>query len=203
MPEASTIGLIAGSSVVAATLTQSITVVRDWFKRKRDAGYSALYAALALEDYARECSIYVSDSELWSASEGFAGQPRGRLPAKPSYRTEIDWNSIGVKETTKCLSLLVEIEMADQKIASTLEFGDDEDGIAEMRWATVNMGIKAFKLAKRLRSLFGVKKLKLDKQWNFMSYLTQQKNEYEANREKARAMMMKGKLLPDDVPQAE
>lgn len=178
MPDSSTIGLVAGSSVLAAALTQGSSVVRDWLKRRRDAAFSALYAALTLEEYARQCSGYVSDSETYDASHHAAGAPRGSLPDKPVFAETIDWNALGVETTTDCLSLLVEIDMADQKIAAEFEFGDDDSGVAEMRRAAVDIALRAFALACSLRLAHRVKALKLDAEWNFTIYLEERKQRY-------------------------
>lgn len=178
MPDTSTIALVAGSSVIAAALTQGTSVVRDWLKRRRDAAYSALYAALTLEEYARQCSSYVSDSETYEASSHAAGAPRARLPDKPVFADSIDWNALGVETTTDCLSLLVEIDMADQKIAAEFEYVDDDAGVAEMRRSTVDIGLRAYALAASLRKARGVEALKLDPEWNFVIYLSERKQHY-------------------------
>lgn len=178
MPDSSTIGLVAGSSVLSAALTQRSSVVRDWLKRRRDAAFSALYAALTLEAYARQCSDYVSDSETYDASDHSAGAPRGSLPDKPVFAETIDWNALGVETTTSCLSLLVEIDMADQKIAAEFEFVDEDAGVAEMRRAAVGIALRAFALACSLRKMHRVEALKLDAEWNFLVYLKERKQHY-------------------------
>lgn len=170
---------MAGSSVLAAALTQGSSLLRDWFKRRRDADFSALYAALTLEAYARKCSTYVSESETYDASSHSAGAPHSRLPDKPVFPAEIDWDALGVDVTTDCLSLLVEIDMADQRIAGEFEFVDDDSGVFEMRRSTTDMGLRAFALGQSLRSTYRVKALKLDEEWNFLVYLNQQKLRYD------------------------
>lgn len=165
--------------MLAATLTQGISLLRDWLKRRREASFSALYAALVLEEYARQCSDCVSESETYDDSSGYAGSPQGRLPEKPSYIEEIDWKSLGVDATTQCLSLLVEIDMANQKIAAEFEYVDDDAGVMEVRRSAVDVGLKAFALAAQLRAAHRVEKLRLDKEWNFLIYLRERKRRYQ------------------------
>jgi hypothetical protein len=80
--------------------------------------------------------------------------------------------------TTDCLSLLVEIDMANQGIAGEFEFVDDDAGVFEMRRATTDMGLRAFALGKSLRSAYRVKALKLDEKWNFLIYLNERQLHY-------------------------
>lgn len=179
MSSASTIGLVAGSSVLAAVLTQGSSAVRDWLKRRRDASFSALFVALNLEAFARACSAAISESHTFEASEGSAGSARGSVPEKASFAEEVDWDVIGIDLTTSCLSLAVEIDTANEEIADCFEWVDEDAGIFAMRSASARLGCHAYDLAATLRKQFGVEPLPLNSEWNFVTNLKERKAEYD------------------------
>ena len=179
MGDVSTIGLVAGSSVLAAALTQGSSVFRDWLKRRRDASFSALYVALNLEAFARACSSALSDSHVYEASEGSAGSPQSRVPMKAAFPEEVSWDVLGVELTTACLSLGVDVETENERIGGEFEFVDDEAGVLAMRQASADLGCRASELAADVRRQFRVTPLSLKPSWNIVSYLRERQKEYD------------------------
>ena len=182
MADGSTIGLVATSSVLAAALTQGMVLVREWWTHGRSAAFSALYLALALESYARECSTLISDSETYENSDGHAGTPRGRLSPLPEYADGIDWHALGLSDTTAALSFRVSIENENAKVAATFEFGDDDDGVSEVREAAATLGLQAITLAGELRRRHRIDPLALDPQWNVERHLVEKGEAFTADR---------------------
>lgn len=188
MADASTIGLVATSSVLAAALTQVFAIARDWWTKGTSAKFGALHLAIALEAYADECSTLLSDSEAYDASDGHGGRPRGRLSDLPPYPEEIDWKALGLRLTTAALTFRVAIGAANAKVAGAFEYGDDEEGVLEVRGAAARLGLKAVALAKDLRASHGIEPQELDPEWNVETYLKERHAAYGQIRAKRREL---------------
>lgn len=178
MADGSTIGLVATSSVLAAALTQVFSIARDWWMKGHSAKFGALHLAIALEAYADECSTLLSDSEAYEASDGSGGRPRGRLSDLPPYPDEIDWKALGLRLTTAALTFRVAIGTANAKVAGAFEYGDDDDGVQEVREAAARLGSKAATLAKDIRASHGIEPQELDAEWNVVTYLLERQAVY-------------------------
>jgi hypothetical protein len=73
MIDISMVGVILGSSVFAALLTQGLSTVRDWWGKRKRSQLSGLHLALELEAYGRLCSHNLSEQENYESSDGHAG----------------------------------------------------------------------------------------------------------------------------------
>jgi hypothetical protein len=119
--------VIAGSSVVAALVTQGTNILRDWRKAGKDGKFSALYLAIALEDYADKCSALISDSQNYESSGGHAGTPRGNLDDMPDYPAMTEWKLLGITDATDAMSFRVEVASTQSMLSGSWEYGDEED----------------------------------------------------------------------------
>ena len=106
------ITLVAGSSVLAALVTQAVAALREGRNRSRDASLSALYLAIAFESYAGDCSSALGESEAYEASNHHAGAAIGNVPDLPEFPSSIEWKPLGIQHTTKAMSFRVEVETA-------------------------------------------------------------------------------------------
>lgn len=164
------VGLVAGSSVLAAALNQAVSTGSAWVGRSRDRNFGRLYLALALEHYASECSSTISESETFEASGGRAGSPQGNIPPLPPFPQTVDWKAMGLHSTNQLLSYRVEVDSIRAQISDSLEY--DEDGaIADTRQYAAALGLKALRLARDLRLDAGAPQPQLDLDWSVEEYL--------------------------------
>lgn len=168
----SVIALAAGSSVLAALLTQGLSSLRDWKKRKEDSGFALLYLALALESYANTCSDVISESELWDDSSEHAGSPQGNIPELPEYPANIEWKTIGIEFTTDALSFRVDIEARRTMFTGEWEFGDEDTIVPDVRLEAARFGKEALRLAAEFRKSRKIAAAKyLNSEWNVPTHL--------------------------------
>jgi hypothetical protein len=188
MADSSTLGLVIGSSVIAAIFTQGIGWARDWFKENKTSSYSALYLAMAFEAYGRACSRQISDSETYEASDGQAGESHGFLPEIPDLPKEIDWESLGIATTEEALALPVLVATTNSAIGSTWDIGEPEAALEQMREAAAEIGLKAFALAGIIRRRQKIPALAYSSGWSAPEHLAKRKAEYVALRDKREAL---------------
>ena len=174
--------IVAGSSVVAAGVTQGVSILRDWNKSKLEGSFSALYLAIALEAYADKCSSLISDSQNYDSSDGNAGAARGNLDDMPEYPEAIEWKPLGIKDATKAMSFRVEVDTTKSMISGHWEFGDDEDVPPVVREEAARLGIKALNLAIALRKKWGIEAVAYVGDWNVKSYLNDKYAEHVKKR---------------------
>lgn len=175
------VALVAGSSVLAAALTQGVAALRDRLKTRKDAAFSALYLALALESYASSCASALGESDTYEASGGAAGAPHGNLPDLPDFPGTIDWKPLGIGHTTKALSFRVEVESAKAMIRDLWDVTGDEDySITTMREEAARLGLKALTLAASFRSSWKIAPVDESGEWTVRGYLTERSEKLES-----------------------
>lgn len=183
MADGTLIGLALGSSVLAAALTQGFGVAKDRFASGKSANYSALYLAMALEDYGRACSECISQSDMYGASDGAAGSPQTSLPVMPALPETIDWKALGIDITAEALALPVHVTTKNGSIRSTWDVGEHDTAINEVVEAAADIGLKAFELAAKIRKKRNIPALVMPGGWNALMHLTEKNAEYtEENR---------------------
>lgn len=166
------VALVAGSSVLAAIVTQILNELRDGWKKKQDGGFSALYLALALESYAAECASLIGDSENFEVSDGHAGSAYGNIASLPDFPDSIEWKPLGLRATTQAMSLRVDIETTSAMITGSWDFGDEEDIVPIVRLEAARLGSQALALSKSLREMGKIEALSFaDPKWNVAVYL--------------------------------
>lgn len=176
------ITLVAGSSVLASLVTQGVAAFLEGRKTDKDASFSALYLAIALESYASECSAALGDSENYMASGGHAGAQRG-LPDIPDYPESIEWKPLGIEHTNEAMSFRVEVETARTMIADYWDVvGDEDDLVPMIREETARLGKKALELAIRFRKSWKIKAVDYSGEWNVQTYLSEKVEKYAQDR---------------------
>lgn len=178
----SIIALVAGSSVLAAFVNQGLTVIRDWWMARRDAAFSGLYLAIALESYAGDCAAKISDSENYESSGGHAGSPQGNIGDLPDYPATMEWKPFGIKGTTQALSFRVEVETTKTMIRDSWEFGDEDDIVPLVREEAARLGVKALTLAIDIRKQWKIDPVDYSGEWNVRQYLDERRAHYEQKR---------------------
>jgi hypothetical protein len=176
------VALVAGSSVLAAVVTQGLSALRDRRKTNKDAAFSALYMAIAFESYANECASLIGDSENYDSSHGAAGKAHGNLPLLPPYPEEVEWKPFGLKRTTRALSFRTEVDSLRAMISDHWDFLDEDDIVPVVREEAAELGAKALGLAAELRRDWYIEPLAEADDWSVQSYLRRKKEEYEKAR---------------------
>lgn len=165
------IALATGSSVIAAFVTQGVTEIRERWRARRDAAFSALDIALALEACANACASLISDSESYERSSGNAGEAHGNVAGLPEYPTAIEWKVFGIGPTTKARSFRVEVETARAMIRGHWEYGDEEEVVPLVREEAARLGRKALAMAIEFRRAWRIEPVRYEGTGNVKSYL--------------------------------
>ena len=185
------IGLVAGSSVLAAALNQGVTLVSGMVTRERDKNFGRLYLALSLEEYASTCSDVISQSEAYEASDQAAGSPQAYIPPLAPYPETVNWTVLGLAATNRLLAFRVEVEAIRAQIRDSLEH-DVQAGVEETRTYSAAMGLKALNIARTLRTEAGAPLPVLDLEWSIEEYLDSKHDQYIAERRTRSAAAARG-----------
>jgi len=176
------VALVAGSSVLAAVVTQGLSAWRDSRRTNKDAAFSALYMAIAFEAYANECASLIGDSENHDSSRGAAGKAHGNLPQLPPYPEEVEWKAFGLKRTTRALSFRTEVDSLRAMISGHWEFGDEDDIVPMVREEAAELGVKALEIAADLRRSKHIEPMPETGDWSVQSFLRRKREEYRKDR---------------------
>lgn len=177
------ITLVAGSSVLAALVSQGLTAFIDSRKTNKDGSFAALYLAVALESYASDCLSVLSDSENYESSDGHAGSAHGNVPDLPDYPASIEWKPFGIKRTTEAMSFRVEVVSAKAMLSDFWDVVGDEDEIVPvMRQETARLGKKALRLAIEFRASWDIPPVDYEGDWNIKTRLDDRVAKYEERR---------------------
>lgn len=201
MADGSTIGLMLGSSVIGSFLTLGATAWKEAVSNTKSADYSALYLAMALEEYGRQCSDLLSESEMAFASEGMAGKAYGSLPKMPDSPSTVSWTALGIEITAEALALPVLVATTNVTIQSFWDIGEEEMAIGEIHDSAVEIGLQCFSLARSIREKRSIPPLVLNEKWNAFSHLIRKQEEYAAV--KARSRESQSELFQDSDAHTE
>ena len=176
--------LVAGSSVLAAVVTQGVSWLRDHMKSRSNREFAKVYLVAALEGYAAEASNAISDSENYETSDGQIGRPVGNIPMLDGFPDTIDWHSLGPDTTKQMLSFQVDIESVRASIAFEWDVVGDEDLIVpKVREKTALVGLKALQLAAALQAQHEGAPIDLSNpDWSVKSALQADLEKYEKRR---------------------
>lgn len=147
------VGLVAGSSVLAALVNQGITIFREHLRRNGEARLSALYVALALEAYASDCSSIISDCDKFAGTKGKMGVRHDNLPLLTAYPMEVDWKALGIQTTATAMTLRVTVEAARARFSFIREHLDhvDHAPVTLVLPAAAQIGLHALAAAEKIR----------------------------------------------------
>ncbi len=177
------ITLVAGSSVLAALVSQGVAAFRDSRKANKDGSFAALYLAVALESYGSDCSSVISDSENYDSSGGHAGTAHGNVPDLPDYPPSIEWKPFGINQTTQAMSFRVEVESAKAMLRDYWDMvGDEDEVVPLMRQETARLGRKALGLAIEFRKEWKIPPVDYSADWNVKTHLNERVAKYEEQR---------------------
>jgi hypothetical protein len=181
--------------LATASVTQIAVILKDHALARREGRFSALYAALFFESYAKTCSKALSESELSLSTDGNAGSFEG-FPSLPEFPKEINWRKIGMPLTERAFALRVEAEFWNGVIADAAEFDFPDGGIHEAMLGCTEFGLKALELAERLRdSKWLPPPVHPNKEYTVQRHLTERRAD---QLEKRRKRIEYEKSLPND-----
>ena len=173
------VALVAGSSVLAAVVTQGASWIRDWVKQIKDGSYAALYLAIALESYASECASCIGESENYDSSGGHAGNIHGNIPDLPAYPDSVEWKPLGIARTAEAMSFRVEIETIKAMITDHWDYLDEDDVVPMVREEAARLGSKALELAIDFRNAWKIAAVDYNDEWNVRSFLVGRIERYQ------------------------
>jgi len=137
--------------------TALVPWIRNRDSRIRAARYLAIRLVCILDKYLEDCAAVAID---WGR-EGPKGdlEPQVSAPPLPSYPADIDWRSIDYALMYELLSLPTMAEKAAGIISGASENAfppDYEDYFETRNFQYATLGLKAFELAKKLRSKYKI-----------------------------------------------
>ncbi len=165
--------------MLAAVVTQSVTWFRDKWNERREADFSALYLALALENYAASCAEQIGESEIYEESQGAGGSAQNNVNPLPNYPENINWKAWGIKGTTDALSFRLAVDEARSRVSSEWQNGDDDLAINLIREEVAELGTQAIELAAKFRRYQKLKALKDSARWSPHESLVRKRDKYQ------------------------
>lgn len=190
---------VASSTVFAAVITQLVTIVRDHRKTKREAAFTALFVAIALEDYASTCSNLISDSENFDSTDGQVGKAHGKVAELPDYPASVEWKPFGIDDTTKVLSFRVDVDNTRAMLSDMWDFQDEDSIVPLVREQSARLGRDALALAADLRQRWRLAPVVDGGEWNVRAHLDERLDHYSTKRLelRVRESLLNAELMDD------
>jgi hypothetical protein len=175
----SVIGAVVGAAIAAGS-----AFGKDWLfgrkERSRHAVYLAVRVVCTLDEFIFGCSEVVST--LWNDPN--APLPKVHTPKFPGFQDDLDWKSISPDLMYEIISFPNDIKAAD----NTVEFVDYvisgppnyEETAEERQYQYALLGLKAGKLADRLRNEYAIPRRNRD--WKPADHFQRARAEIEARR---------------------
>ena len=141
---------IVATAVVTAGAAQVALLLKDHWLQSREGKFSSLYAALFFEEYAQQCSYYLSDIQD-TIAQSHDGLHSVAMPPVPDFPTEIDWRKVGIRLTEDAFAFRVAVASAQSSINYASNIDPPEGGQFEVQVELAAKGLKALDLARRIR----------------------------------------------------
>lgn len=171
-------GVMLGSGLAAAVCSQAIVwwkeQSRDAEKAERERQFIALQLAIALERYAIECAMRISEIGQGIEDSYQTGSFASAIPGMPNLElpNAIEWRWISTDLSSEVLSLAPRIRFCEGSIRFTLDVAGAHDGATECQRQLGLIGHEAWMLAGRVREQHKIssQSYALGK-WNFVDSL--------------------------------
>ncbi len=141
---------LGAGTVIGAGITQIATWVResngDKKRQAREALYTAMRAAVALEAFAWACDEHLQDRSGTHAM-GMINEA-GKLPRLAEFPSNVDWRSFDIRLASEVLGFPAKIDAAQNR-AYRLSWETNDHWESEP--AAIALGVAALELATRLR----------------------------------------------------
>jgi hypothetical protein len=178
------ITLVGGSSVIAALITQGVSWVREWLGETKEGKFTALYIAIALEEYARTTATILMESEQHDNSDGHAGTAHGNLAELPEY-PEVNWRAFGIKRAEAAMTFRTDVDAQRTYMTGLWDVADEDDAVPEFQERAAEMGLTALALAEQFRKDHRLTPLDQSDEWSTKNGLARRHEKFVARRVKA------------------
>jgi hypothetical protein len=178
---------------VLTSLGALIALGGTWFFSSRDTERAARYLAIRvvtiLDKFIEDCVAVVKDDGLCYGQRTQDGclSPQVKSPGAPAFPDDVDWKSIDHDLMYKILSFPSDVEAGDNAIAFIWDVvatpPDYDEGFGERAYQYAQFGLKAYELAKNLRSKYGIP-TKDYAEWNPVSELQKELETIQTRRKK-------------------
>ncbi|MHC1547797.1 hypothetical protein [Phyllobacterium sp. K27] len=153
---------VVATGIISAVFSALVEFLKAYFKRRGDARYGAMRAAVALEKFAVDC---------WDALNTADGEARENLetsvinlPKAPLLPDDIDWRSLDLGIADEIMSFVNQNGMAASLAQYARVF---ERNPYDFHEAVKERGLAALSLAKRVRQSVKIKgRNDFDRIWN-------------------------------------
>ena len=146
---------IGMGTVLGAAITQIVTWVREAHgetkRQAREAVYTAMRTAVALETFAWACDEHVKDRSV-THSMGMIDAP-GKLPRLMEFPASVDWRFFDTRLASEVLGFPARVEAA-QNEANRLSWEINDHWESEP--AAITLGDAAVELATRIRARYAL-----------------------------------------------
>ncbi len=126
----------------------------DWLNKQEDGKFTALMLALALEDYASECTEPIFVLSNFVSSHHSTEEPSGSVPSLPVFAEKTNWRSIGVDHASSVLGFRVKVGTAHSALRDTWQFEGPASTWGSAADTAVELGAAALQIAGQLRAAF-------------------------------------------------
>lgn len=141
----------AMAAAIGAITSFIVGWLRDIWRDRRDAKFSALYLAIALDAYVHACATVVRDSKAHDDTDGHQGTFHGNIPKLPEFPATIEWKPLGIELATAAMSFRCEVDATAENIDEFWDVLCDEDECLPYFWEKACLlGQDAFRLAGQL-----------------------------------------------------
>ena len=173
--------LVGTSSVVATVITLCASWAKDRWVEGKAAKFTALYIAIALEEYARTTATILWESESHSDTGGHAGTAHGHLAELPEY-PEVNWQAFGIKNAEAAMTFRTDVGAQHTFMTGLWEVGDEDDAVLEFQERAAKMGLAALALADQFRRDHSLTPLDQSGEWSTKNDLTRRHERFVARR---------------------
>ncbi len=171
---------VLGSGVVAATVTQGLTILRELSRRKLEGRIVALTAALTLERFGSGCAERVADTVNHRYSDGALGKVHWRMPEMQPLKTETDLNLLPLQVASMLLEFQASIDQANVDLQD--ELANDHFELAMPIF--LRLGEAAFELGRIVRGKMGLPSVKSRDFDIHLEYLCEEREAFEQARQR-------------------
>lgn len=184
--------------LIGIVLGVLLNAAKEWWFQKRmnkkELEYLAIHMSCLLDSFVNGCADVVADDGLC------CGQPdqdgcrsiQTKTPNFDPLSVEVEWKTLPAEIMYEVLSFPNQIEAANHKISGAFEYAafppDYDEGFEERQLQYATLGLKAYSLASKLRSIgnLPLQSTPAPDDWNPVLFMKEKINEIEkAQKEKA------------------
>jgi len=149
--------------LIGVVLGVLLNAIKEWWfqrgKSKKDLEYLAIRISCVLDTFVNGCADVVADDGLCYGQPDQDGcrSIQTKAPNFDPLSFEVEWKALPANLMYEVLSLPNQIEAANHKISGAFEYAasppDYEEGFEERQMQYATLGLKAYDLASKLRSI--------------------------------------------------